>query len=140
MELSANIIIGSAASLATSLILRPLWSALAQSLADTKQSSSLWQTSNARNELCYLSAHALAGAAQGALFWLSWGFVALISAPWWYRGLAVGLGNALLLLLPLLLVSASVVRINKILWLVLSSEALAISLTVGLACSWHWAR
>ncbi|MFL6577740.1 MAG: hypothetical protein ACJ8MR_14060, partial [Povalibacter sp.] len=32
--------------------------------------------------------HLIAGTGLGLLFWLSWGLTAIVSVPWWTRGLA----------------------------------------------------
>lgn len=135
MEIRSAIVIGSASGLTACLIIRPLWSLL---VARTR--AELWRSSNAITETSYIAAHALAGAAQGLVFWLSWGLAAIVAVPWWQRGLSVGLVNAMLLIWPAALVTASVVRAPRLVYVVLLIEALVTSLCVGLACSWIWAH
>lgn len=135
MEIQSAIAIGAASGLAASLIIRPLWSTLI-----ARGNGELWRVSNTLTETLYIAAHALAGAAQGLVFWLSWGLAAIVAVPWWQRGLSVGLVNAALLVLPPTLIAASLVRGSRTVYLVLITEALVTSLCVGLACSWTWAH
>jgi hypothetical protein len=134
VDLFTSITIGTATSLALSLLLRPMWT----HLAFRNGSDSHWQIVNTRTEAWYLGAHALAGASQGFLFWLSWGLAALTMRSWWLHGLIVGIAYTVLLIVPVLICSASVVRISKQLWWVLLGETVLISVAVGLACSWNW--
>lgn len=135
MEIRSAIVIGSASGMAACLLIRPFWSWLA-----ARKPSASWRSWNALNETLYVVAHALAGAAQGIVFWLSWGLAAIVAVPWWQRGLTVGLVNAGLLILPVVLVTATLLRISRLLFAVLLTEAVVTSLCVGFACSWIWAH
>lgn len=135
MEIRSAIVIGSASGLTACLLLRPLWS-----LWLARGPSELWRAVTTRTETFYVATHALAGAAQGIVFWLSWGLAAIVAVPWWQRGLSVGAVNAVLLIWPTALMMASVLRAPRVIYLVLLSEALVTSVCVGLACSWVWAH
>ncbi len=137
MDLLTSITTGSAASLSASLFLRPVWNRLAIRTVNNPDKPS-WLVVTTRMEAMYLGAHAVAGASQGLLFWLSWGFAALSITSWWMHGLIVGVAYMVLLVLPLLAICSSVVRINKNLWWVLLCETLFTCIAVGLACSWNW--
>ena len=139
MDLLTSITIGSAAALTTSLILRPVWSALASRM-NLQTDQTIWIGLSSRSEAMYLGAHALAGATQGLFFWLSWGLAALGIMSWWQQGLVVGGAFSLLLVMPIFLISTSVIRIDrKIVW-VLCGETLTTCMAVALACSWNWMR
>lgn len=135
MEIQSALAIGTASGLAASLIIRPLWSTLI-----ARGNDEVWRRSTTRNETLYIVAHAFAGAAQGLMFWLSWGLAAIVAVPWWQRGLSVGLVNAALVVLPSTLITASIVRGARMIYWVLITEALVVSVCVGLACSWTWAH
>ncbi len=135
MDLSTSISTGAAASLAVALILRPLWSRIA---IHSKHPLDQWIPISTRTEALYLAAHAIAGATQGVLFWLSWGFAALYHLSWWTHGLIIGLSYSLLLMLPLLIACAAVIRISKSMWWLLLGETVMTCTAVGLACSWNW--
>ena len=136
MDLITSITIGSAASLGISLFLRPLWSRIAANYRSNAEPS--WLAMTTRADALYLFLHAIAGATQGVLFWLSWGLAALSIRSWWLHGLIVGAAYALLLVFPVLAICASVIRITKNLWWVMLGESLFTSLAVSLACSWNW--
>jgi len=134
VDLYTNITIGTAASLAVGLLLRPIWTRLA--FRDT--TSSHWQPITTRTEAWYLGAHAFAGASQGFLFWLSWGLAALTIKSWWMHGLIVGSAYSLLFLVPIMFCCASVMRMSKQVCWILLGETVSISVAVGVACSWNW--
>ena len=54
-------------------------------------------------DLVEVASHLGAGAGVAALYWLSWGFAALVSLPWWQRGLVFGLACWFALAVPVLL-------------------------------------
>ena len=83
--------------------------------------------------------HMGAGIALGLMFWLSWGLAALVSVPWWLRGIAFG-GLASAVVLPALVQ----LRLNG--WfetsrlLLVASRWLTTCLIAGLTCAWSWER
>ena len=137
MDLFTSVTTGSAASLSISLLLRPIWSRLAARDPGSDRHSS-WRAVTTRTEALYLGAHAIAGASQGLLFWLSWGLAALSITSWWMHGLIVGGVYAVLLMLPVVAICSSILHISRKMWLVLLIETAFTCIAVGLACSWNW--
>ncbi|MGE0188043.1 MAG: hypothetical protein AB7F79_01840 [Steroidobacteraceae bacterium] len=126
---------GMAAGLGVCLLLRFGWAKLAD-----RTDSGAWRQAGGWNEVLYVSAHAALGGGIGLLFWLSWGFTALVHVSWWQRGLIFGLANALVFsILPLLIVR-SLLRTPPFFIRVMLAEALCTCVTVGLVCSWAWSQ
>ena len=137
MDLITSMTTGTAASLSISLLLRPIWNRIA--IRNTQHDGPLsWRAVTARTEALYLGAHAIAGASQGMLFWLSWGLAALSATSWWTHGIIVGLAYSLLLALPMLAIFSSVLRISPRAWWIFLSEAMFTCIATGMACSWNW--
>lgn len=82
--------------------------------------------------------HLAAGAGIAVLYQLSWGFAALVSIPWWGRGLAFGMGCWLALVLPLVLASTLKARSGARVLAALASEWLCTCLLAALACAYSW--
>lgn len=124
---------GVTAGLAVSLALRFVWAGVAR-----RQGYTHWRDASAVNELLYIGGHCVFGACLGLLFWLSWGFTALIDLNWWQRGTAFGVIVALLFGPPPMLLMRSVLRVPSVqLWFWLC-EVTLLGVAVGLNCSWHW--
>jgi hypothetical protein len=124
---------GMTAGLVVSLAMRFVWAGMARMRWQAQ-----WLDAGVVNELLYITGHCLLGAGLGLVFWLSWGFTALVEMSWWQRGTAFGViiavvfgGLPLLLMRSLLRVPAAV----ALFWL---SEVLLLGVTAGLNCSWHW--
>ena len=84
--------------------------------------------------------HLIAGTGLGLLFWLSWGLTAIVSVPWWMRGLAFAALTWIALALP---ASLSVARARQITLMsvsVIATRWATTCLIAGLACSWGWDR
>jgi hypothetical protein len=96
---------GMAAGLAISLLLRFYWAAVA-----ARSATPAWRDSTAWNEALYVGSHAALGGGIGLLFWLSWGFTALVQLSWWQRGAIFGLANALVFSALPLLIARSLLR------------------------------
>lgn len=89
--------------------------------------------------------HMLCGIGLGFMFWLSWGFAAIVDVPWWQRGLSFGGLCIVVLVLPLTIssvhsrrvaagsVSAGPIAAHTARWI-------TTCLITGLACAWGWAR
>jgi len=135
VELRGLISYSAAASLAASLLLRPLWSQLARRTAQSG-----WRRSSTLRELAYIGGHLLAGALLAMLFWLSWGLAALVSVPWWQRGVVFGLVSGLTLMLPLVVILVALRRESPYLYVVLLTEALITAIACGEVCSFYWAN
>jgi hypothetical protein len=84
--------------------------------------------------------HLVAGTALGGLFWLSWGLVAIVSVPWWWRGLIFGGITWLALTTPAVF---SMARARQIAFgpaLVIVTRWATTCLIAGLACAWGWEK
>lgn len=89
-------------------------------------------------ELIEVAAHLLAGAGIAALYWLSWGFAALVAVPWWQRGLVFGGACWLAIAVPVLvgLTARANLSCGKS-----AAQAFEWAWTcglAGLACAWSW--
>lgn len=84
--------------------------------------------------------HAAGGAALGFLFWLGWGLISLVNAPWFVSGLLFGLlvwaGSAIPVLGGLALRARSFQAVAA----VLALEWLVSALAIGLLCAFSWHR
>jgi hypothetical protein len=83
---------------------------------------------------------ALGGAALGFVFWLSWGLISLVNAPWFAVGLLFGLLTWAGIAVPLLGGLALRLRDFGGIALVLALECLVTCLAIGLFCSLAWHR
>ena len=84
--------------------------------------------------------HMLAGTGLGLLFWLSWGLAAVVSVPWWIRGLVFGALCWLILGLPAVVSLARARRITPGPTAVIASQWATTCIVAGLACAWSWGR
>jgi hypothetical protein len=117
-----------------------LMAALARSMlaagkrsAPTTAPSSLLPT---WKEVIEAAMHVFAGAGIGLLFWLSWGFAAIVTVPWWVRGLAFGGACALTLAVPSLVGAAIRTGMRRGQGVALLLEWSYTCLMAGLACAW----
>jgi hypothetical protein len=78
------------------------------------------------------------GAALGFLFWLGWGLISLVNAPWFVAGLTFGLLTWAGIAVPLL--GGLALRLQGFgrVALVLAAEWLVTCLAVGLFCALAW--
>ena len=97
-----------------------------------------WQLDSAARRLLHAVIHGTGGALAGVLFWLGWGLVAVVSAPWPAIGAAFGgllwAGGAL----PLFGTLALQDRDRRAALLVATVEALVACLAAGLLCAYVW--
>jgi hypothetical protein len=84
--------------------------------------------------------HMLCGIGLGLMFWLSWGFAAIVDVPWWLRGLCFGGLCAVVLVLPLTISTLMSRRLAAGPVAVLAARWMTTCLITGLACAWSWAR
>jgi hypothetical protein len=87
-------------------------------------------------EACEAATHVFAGAGIGVLFWLSWGFAALVTVPWWVRGIAFGGACATAIALPALASTRLRGGLRAGLVGVLLLEWSYTCVMAGLACAW----
>jgi hypothetical protein len=83
---------------------------------------------------------AAGGAALGFLYWLGWGLISLVNAPWYGAGLLFGLLVWAGVALPLTGVLALRQRGFSATALVLAVEWLGTCAAVGLSCALAWHR
>jgi hypothetical protein len=99
-----------------------------------------WRGESAARVVAGAAIYAACGAAAGFLFWLGWGLIALIDAPWHRVGLLFGALLWSASALPLL-AALALRRIEPPgVALALAVEALVASASVGLLCAWVWHR
>jgi len=94
----------------------------------------------AQEQLFSLLLHLAAGVGLGLMFWLSWGFTAIVAVPWWQRGIAFAMVVWTVVCIPTLIQIAAARAAQ---WSALLSTALQwlVSIAaVGLACAWSWQR
>lgn len=87
-------------------------------------------------EVIEAGTHVLAGAGIGVLFWLSWGFAAIVTVPWWVRGVAFGGACAVTLAVPSLVAAALRTGIRPRQAFALLLEWSYTCVSAGLACAW----
>lgn len=87
-------------------------------------------------DLIEAATHVFAGAGIGLVFWLSWGFAAIVTVPWWVRGVAFGGLCALVVAVPALLGAAlrTGMRWKQVAGLLLEWSYTCVM--AGLACAW----
>ena len=124
---------GGLASVLVAALVRSVVSAGNGSAPGPETSRSLLPT---WKEVIEAGTHVLAGAGIGLLFWLSWGFAAIVTVPWWVRGVAFGGACAVTLAVPALLAASFRTGIRPRQTLVLVLEWSYTCLTAGLACAW----
>jgi hypothetical protein len=93
---------------------------------------------SAQDQLLLLLLHLATGIGLGLIFWLSWGFTAIIAVPWWQRGIAFALIVWSVACIPTLM-QLAMARESS--WRATASSALQWLTTitaVGLACAWSW--
>lgn len=89
-------------------------------------------------EIVEASLHLAGGAAVAALYWLSWGFAALVAVPWWMRGLAFGAACWLAVAVPALAALWLRAGVAGAKVAVVAAEWAATSVLAALACAWIW--
>lgn len=84
--------------------------------------------------------HLLCGVGLSFMFWLSWGFAAIVDVPWWLRGLYFGGLCALVFVVPLTISLRVAHRLPTAPVSALAARWVTTCLITGLACAWGWAR
>jgi len=124
---------GGLASVLVAALLRPVLTTAWRSGTVATKSPSLNPT---WTDVLEASAHVIAGAGMGLLFWLSWGLAAVVAVPWWVRGLTFGLLCAAVIALPVLAATALRLKIQRRVLSVLLVEWSYTCTMAGLACAW----
>jgi hypothetical protein len=84
--------------------------------------------------------HLVSGLGLGFIYWLSWGFAAIVAVPWWGRGLAFGLLCWGLLAAPVLAAAAASRGASARVAFLHAARWASTCLIVGMACAWTWER
>jgi len=121
---------GGLAGVLVNAVLRPLLPAHSAEAHDGKLS---WR------DAVEVGAHLAGGAGIAALYWLSWGFAALVAIPWWGRGLAFGAACWTALVLPVLAAGTTQFRVTPARLGVIAFEWGCTCLFAALACARIWA-
>jgi hypothetical protein len=140
MELRDLLLSGMLAAFVASALNSFLWIPLFHAAAKKSgsQAASLWRPFDVRTHLVSLAAHLIAGLALGFLFWVSWGLAAIVSVPWWIRGLAFGLITWVGIAAPLLISQWMSARVSGFLLMKSAFEWLSACTLIGLWCAWQW--
>ncbi|HWJ07397.1 MAG TPA: hypothetical protein VNS57_16600 [Steroidobacteraceae bacterium] len=99
-----------------------------------------WQAETATRLLAGAALYGACGAAAGLLFWLGWGLVAVVSAPWPALGATYGGLLWLAGTLPALGSIALRQRRARGAVVVVAIEALVACLATGVLCAYVWQR
>ena len=139
MERSYLLLLGALSGLVSVLLHAVLWSVV-DMVRPAASRNPETRAVMAKLDLPDILLHVMWGIGLGLLFWLSWGLAAVVSVPWWQRGLMFG-GLAW-----------AFMGLPAIVSLVRARGATAGSMTVialqwattcviaGLACAWSWER
>ncbi len=126
---------GGLASVLVSALLRP-WLGTAQQAGGTE--SRLPTLKPSWPDVFAAGMHMLAGTGIGMLYWLSWGFAAIVAVPWWVRGLIFGATFCAAIVLPLLLAVGLQLKMRRQLLGALLCEWTCTCILAALACAWSW--
>jgi hypothetical protein len=99
-----------------------------------------WRTESASRIVAGAALYGSCGAAAGFLFWLGWGLVAVVAAPWYQVGLLYGALLWTAATLPLLAVLALRGIERPAIVVALGVEMLVATTAVGLFCAYIWHR
>jgi hypothetical protein len=91
-------------------------------------------------QLLLLLAHLSVGACLGFIFWLSWGFTALVGITWWQRGAVFALLTWALCCVPLVSAHVSLRERQGSTTALLALQWLTTFVFAGLSCAWTWAH
>ena len=125
--------LGMAAALGCCLVFRLIWAYCAD-----RNANLAWHKPGMATEIRYVVLHAALGAGMGLLFWLSWGFSALVHLHWWQRGFVFGLTHAIVLIVLPTLIARSLIKPSPFLLPIAVIDGSITVLVSSLASSWAW--
>jgi hypothetical protein len=99
-----------------------------------------WQPESAIRVLLGAAVHGAAGAAAGLLFWLSWGLVAVVAAPWPALGASFGALVWLAGAMPAFAALALRRRGSPGVLVLTAAEMLVACVAAGMLCAYVWHR
>jgi hypothetical protein len=124
---------GGIAGLVSSAI-TSLWT---MAYAQLRPSGDLPKPSSARH-LAMVFAHFVMGITLGFIFWVSWGFTAIVGVTWWQRGVIFALATWALFCIPLVSAQVLALRVRASITAMIALQWLATFMLAGLACAWTW--
>jgi hypothetical protein len=92
----------------------------------------------AEQHLALLLAHLVTGVVLGFIFWVSWGFTAIVGIAWWQRGLIFGLATWALCCIPLVSSQILAARARPAATVMIALQWLVTFVLASLACAWTW--
>jgi hypothetical protein len=94
--------------------------------------------STAEQHLALLIAHLITGVGLGFVFWVSWGFTAIVGVPWWQRGVIFAVATWALFFIPLISTLLLALRVRASVTATIALQWLTTFMLAGLACAWTW--
>ena len=88
--------------------------------------------------LLMLLIHLAVGVGLGFIFWLSWGFTAIVGVTWWQRGTLFALMTWTLCCVPLVSAQLLTLRVRGSITAIIALQWLTTFMFAGLACAWSW--
>jgi hypothetical protein len=88
--------------------------------------------------LALLVAHLATGITLGFVFWVSWGFTAIVGVVWWQRGMIFALATWALFCIPLVGAQILTLRARASVVAMVALQWLTTFILAGLACAWTW--
>jgi hypothetical protein len=141
MERSYLLLLGALSGLVSVLLHAVLWSLLEliRPAVGTARDSGA-RSAMARLDIPDIALHVMWGIGLGLLFWLSWGLAAVVSVPWWTRGLVFGGLAWAFMGLPAIVSLARARGGSRGATSVIALQWATTCVIAGLACAWSWER
>ncbi len=120
-----------------------LWSGLVSSpwlSRNRREQSAAWHRETLARLAIQALLYAAGGAALGFLFWLGWGLIAIVNAPWYATGALFGVVSWAASAVPLLGVLSLRLKGYAPLAAIHALEWLVTCLAAGLLCAYTWHR
>lgn len=142
MERSYLLLLGALSGLVSVLLHAVLWSLveLTRPKAGAAPLDPETRAVLARMDIPDILLHVLAGTGLGLMFWLSWGLAAVVSVPWWLRGLTFGGLTWAVTGLPAIVSLARARGNARGATSVIALQWATTCLIAGMACAWSWER
>jgi hypothetical protein len=142
MERSYLLLLGALSGLVSVLLHVVLWSLieLARPARGAAPINVETRAAMSRLDIPDILLHVLAGIGLGLMFWLSWGLAAVVSVPWWMRGLVFGGLAWTVLGLPAMISITRARSGARGATGVIALQWATTCLIAGLACAWSWER
>lgn len=141
MERSYLLLLGALSGLVSVLFHAVLWSTIELVLPGRHAARrSELRASLARLDIPDIALHVVWGVGLGLLFWLSWGLAAVVSVPWWLRGLVFAALAWGFMGLPAIVSMARLRGGARSATVVVVAQWATTCLIAGLACAWSWER